>query len=84
MDIFSPWHLLIILIIVLALFGTKKLRNIGPDLGHAVREFKKALHADDSDKASAHGEETLKADPPPVQASESAEQPAAHDSTTSK
>jgi sec-independent protein translocase protein TatA len=37
------WQLLIILVIVLLLFGTKKLRNLGGDLGGAIRGFKKAL-----------------------------------------
>ena len=35
------WQLLIILVIVLLLFGTKKLKNIGGDLGGAIRSFKK-------------------------------------------
>ena len=44
MDLFSPRHLLIILLIVLVVFGTKKLRSIGSDLGGAVRGFKKAMN----------------------------------------
>ena len=39
----SIWQLLIILAIVLLLFGTKKLRNLGGDLGGAIRGFKKAV-----------------------------------------
>jgi sec-independent protein translocase protein TatA len=39
----SIWQLLIILVIVLLLFGTKKLRNIGSDLGGAVRGFKDSM-----------------------------------------
>jgi len=39
----SIWQLLIILVIVLLLFGTKKLRNIGGDLGGAIRGFRKAV-----------------------------------------
>lgn len=39
----SIWQLLIILAIVLVLFGTKRLRNIGGDLGGAVKGFKKAM-----------------------------------------
>jgi sec-independent protein translocase protein TatA len=42
--ILSPGHLLIILLIVVLIFGTKKLRNIGSDLGGAVNEFKKAMN----------------------------------------
>lgn len=40
----SPVQLLIVLLIVLVLFGTKKLRNVGADLGAAVRGFKKAVN----------------------------------------
>lgn len=39
----SIWQLLIILVIVLLLFGTKRLRNLGGDLGNAVKGFKKAM-----------------------------------------
>ena len=41
---FSITELLLIAFIVLILFGTKKLRKIGGDLGSALRDFKKALH----------------------------------------
>ena len=40
---FSIWHLMIVLVIVIAVFGTKKLRNAGGDLGAAVRNFKSAM-----------------------------------------
>ena len=43
MDLFSPKHLLMIVIIVLLVFGTKKIRSLGADLGSAVRGFKKAM-----------------------------------------
>lgn len=39
----SLGSLLLIFLIILVLFGTKKLRNIGEDLGHAVRSFRKGL-----------------------------------------
>ncbi len=52
MDLFSPWHLLIILIIVVLIFGTKKLRNMGSDVGGAVKEFKKAVR-DETDAKTA-------------------------------
>ncbi len=39
----SIWQLLIVLVIVLLLFGTKKLRNLGSDLGGAVKGFKSAM-----------------------------------------
>ena len=53
MDLFSPRHLLIILVVVLLVFGTKKLRNIGSDLGAAVRGFKKGMNENDQDEQSA-------------------------------
>ncbi len=43
MGSFSIWHWLIVLAIVLVIFGTKKLRNIGGDLGGAVKNFKEAV-----------------------------------------
>ena len=43
MGSFSIWHWLIVLVIVLLIFGTKKLRNIGTDLGGAVRGFKDGM-----------------------------------------
>jgi sec-independent protein translocase protein TatA len=40
---FSIWHWLIVLVIVMLVFGTKKLRNIGSDLGGAVKGFKEGM-----------------------------------------
>ena len=40
MGSFSIWHWLIVLLVVIVIFGTKKLRNIGSDLGGAVKGFK--------------------------------------------
>ncbi len=48
----SPWQLLIVLLIVLLIFGTKKLRNIGGDLGGAMKDFRKGLRDSDDDSAS--------------------------------
>ena len=50
MDLFSPRHLLIILVVVLLVFGTKKLRTIGSDLGAAVRGFKKSMNDGDQEE----------------------------------
>ncbi len=44
----SPIQLIIILVIVLLIFGTKKLRNLGGDLGGAIKGFKKAMKDDGS------------------------------------
>ncbi|GAM58583.1 twin-arginine translocation protein tatA [Vibrio ishigakensis] len=46
----SIWQLLIIAVIVVLLFGTKKLRGIGGDLGSAVKGFKKAMSDEDEKK----------------------------------
>ena len=46
----GPWQLLIILVIVLAIFGTKKLRNMGSDLGGAVKGFRSAMNEADEAK----------------------------------
>ena len=43
MGSFSIWHWLIVLVIVMLIFGTKKLRNIGQDLGGAVKGFKDGM-----------------------------------------
>ncbi|SDN82303.1 Sec-independent protein translocase subunit TatA [Vreelandella arcis] len=45
----SIWQLLIVLGIIILVFGTKKLRNVGTDLGGAVKGFKKAVHEDEKD-----------------------------------
>ncbi|KAF7963205.1 Sec-independent protein translocase subunit TatA [Cupriavidus basilensis] len=51
MGSFSIWHWLIVLVIVMLVFGTKKLRNIGQDLGGAVKGFKDGMKEGD-DKAA--------------------------------
>ena len=47
----SIWHWLIVLVIVMLVFGTKKLRNIGADLGGAVRGFKDGMQTGDTGAA---------------------------------
>jgi len=54
MGTFSIWHWLIVLLIIALVFGTKKLRNIGSDLGSAVKGFKEGMkEANDSPSESA-------------------------------
>ena len=78
----SIWHWLLLLVIVLVIFGTGKLTKIGPDLGNAMRGFKKALHGDEDDKAKSMGsDEKLQADPQPAAGDAHQEQ---RDSTESK
>jgi sec-independent protein translocase protein TatA len=55
MGTWSIWHWLIVLLIVLLVFGTKKLRNIGADLGGAVRGFKDGMKDSSADKAGESG-----------------------------
>ena len=47
MGSFSIWHWLIVLLVVILIFGTKKLRNLGSDLGGAVKGFKEGMRTDD-------------------------------------
>ena len=47
MGSFSIWHWLIVLLVVVLIFGTKKLRNIGTDLGGAVKGFKDGMKTED-------------------------------------
>lgn len=64
----GPLQLLLIVVLVILLFGTKKLGNLGSDLGKAIRGFKKGMNDGDEDAKdeSAHRDqaESLKADPP--------------------
>jgi sec-independent protein translocase protein TatA len=57
----SIWHWLIVLLVVVLIFGTKKLRNIGQDLGGAVKGFKEGMKT--SEEPAAAAPET----PPPSQ-----------------
>ncbi|HHB12925.1 MAG TPA: Sec-independent protein translocase subunit TatA [Chromatiales bacterium] len=47
----SIWQLLIVLAIVILLFGTKKLRNVGGDLGTAIKNFKQSMKSAEVDEA---------------------------------
>lgn len=49
MGTLSIWHWLIVLAIVVLIFGTKKLRNLGGDLGAAIRNFKGAMKEGEQD-----------------------------------
>ena len=56
MGSFSIWHWLIVLLVVILIFGTKKLRNLGTDLGSAVKGFKDGMKSeeDPSTKTEIH------------------------------
>ena len=49
MGTFSIWHWLIVLVVVVLVFGTKKLSNLGSDLGKAVKGFKEGVKSEDED-----------------------------------
>ncbi|MER2514990.1 Sec-independent protein translocase subunit TatA [Candidatus Accumulibacter phosphatis] len=62
MGSFSIWHWLIVLVIVLLVFGTKKLRGLGSDLGGAVKGFKDGIK-----EASSNDQAATDSTPPPQQ-----------------
>ena len=63
MGSFSIGHWLIVLLIVVLIFGTKRLKSIGSDLGGAIKGFKKAMN-DDEDKPSAEPQKSIESDEP--------------------
>ena len=69
----GPVQLLIVLVIVLAIFGTKRLRSLGSDLGSAVKGFRSAVN--EADEAGEAGDETTE------QISESKQEDADFDNT---
>ena len=50
MGTFSIWHWLVVLAIVILVFGTKKLRNLGGDLGSAIKSFKEGMKESEDEK----------------------------------
>jgi sec-independent protein translocase protein TatA len=54
MDLFAPRHLLVILVIAMLVFGTKKLRTVGSDLGAAIRGFKQAMKDEEPTECTSH------------------------------
>lgn len=71
----SLWQLAIILGIVILLFGTKKLRNLGGDVGSAVKGFKKAMSEDDGKEDAAARKSISQEDAGFETSEKSAEQP---------
>jgi sec-independent protein translocase protein TatA len=61
----SLWHWLIVLVIVVLVFGTKRLKNVGQDLGEAVKGFKKGMQ---DDEASVQPTQSLPPASPPQDA----------------
>ncbi|MCU4414423.1 Sec-independent protein translocase subunit TatA [Acinetobacter sp. WU_MDCI_Axc73] len=57
----SIWHVVIFLIVVVLLFGTSKLKNLGKDVGGAVKDFKKSIR-EDEEKSTLNQPKTIDAD----------------------
>ena len=55
----SNWHVLIFAIVVILLFGTAKLKNLGKDVGGAVKDFKKSIRDEDAEAAQLNEPRTL-------------------------
>lgn len=74
MGSFSIWHWLIVLVIIALVFGTKKLRNVGEDLGSAVKGFKKGMNdANEEKKPEAVGQQSAQDNTIDVQAKQKSE-----------
>ncbi|MEM7502500.1 MAG: Sec-independent protein translocase subunit TatA [Pseudomonadota bacterium] len=58
----SIWQLLIVLVIVIAIFGTKRLKTLGGDLGSAVKGFRSAMNEADKEPAGEISDKTTDAD----------------------
>lgn len=54
---FSIWHWLLVLVIVILIFGTKKLKNLGQDLGEAIKNFKTSMNDEKPDNKSINDEQ---------------------------
>lgn len=81
MDLFSPRHLLIVLLIVLLVFGTKKLKSIGSDLGSAVKGFKESMKEGEQEadaQAKPQDAKQLAGDEKPAERSAAADKKAEH------
>ncbi|MBK5935769.1 MAG: Sec-independent protein translocase subunit TatA [Halorhodospira halophila] len=83
---FNIWSLLIILLIVALLFGTKKLRNIGGDLGGAIRGFKESMREGEEEEAQkrADGESSEEPEPLEHQGDPASEQGHARESSATR
>ncbi|AXY57872.1 Sec-independent protein translocase subunit TatA [Acinetobacter chinensis] len=58
----SIWHVVIFAIVVILLFGTSKLKNLGKDVGGAVKDFKKSIKEDEAESAQLKDPRTIEAD----------------------
>ena len=61
----SIWHWLIVLVIIMLVFGTKKLKNIGADLGGAVKGFKEGVKEGSAENSTSQDAKTIDVDAKP-------------------
>jgi sec-independent protein translocase protein TatA len=61
----SIWHWLIVLVIIMLVFGTKKLKNIGADLGGAVKGFKEGVKEGSAEDPASRDAKTIDVDAKP-------------------
>jgi sec-independent protein translocase protein TatA len=61
----SIWHWLIVLVIIMLVFGTKKLKNIGADLGGAVKGFKEGVKEGSAESTASQDAKTIDVDAKP-------------------
>lgn len=66
----GPMQLLIIFLIVLLIFGTKKLRNVGGDLGSAIRDFRKGMSNEEEQEDKKNGKDSTTEKPTSAESSE--------------
>jgi len=57
----SIWHLLIFAVVVILLFGTSKLKNLGKDVGGAIKDFKKSVKDEEAEQAQLQQPRTIDA-----------------------
>ncbi len=65
MGTLSIWHWLIVLAVVVLIFGTRKLRNVGSDLGGAIKSFKSAMREGETDATKKTEDNSSKPGDPP-------------------
>jgi len=73
--VLQPWHLIVILVIVLIVFGPGKLPDLGQSLGRGIREFKSSVKGEEDEAAKVDAPKT--ADVPPTASTTTAEAPKA-------
>ena len=79
MGSFSIWHWVVVLVIVVLVFGTKRLKNVGRDVGEAVKGFKQGLSDEDGDKPRQRLSDERRGDDDDVAARRREDEPAPRD-----